>query len=135
MPATSDGGPREQAARLCPAIAFDRFLGGKYKLRILWLLNAGPARYGALRRDVACADLGVPPTPRTLSRELKELQQRGLITRHQQDTVPPQVRYEITELGLTVTPIIDAIIGWGRSGSHERIVDHSATDPRGAVLR
>lgn len=108
--------------RLCPAIAFDRIVGGKYKLRMLWLLSKGPQRYGELRRSIVCGSLGVDPTPRTLSRELKELQERGLIERRQFDVVPPKVEYRITELGRTILPIIDAIIAWGIAGSHEAIV-------------
>lgn len=115
--------PPGSTERLCPAIAFDRIAGGKYKLRILWLLNKGPQRYGALRRSIVCGSLGVDPTPRTLSRELKELQQRGLIEREQFDIVPPRVEYRITELGRGLMPIIQAIIGWGMTGAHERILD------------
>jgi len=109
--------------RLCPAIAFDRIVGGKYKLRMLWLLSKGPQRYGELRRSIVCGSLGVDPTPRTLSRELKELQARGLIERRQYDVVPPKVEYRITELGRTVLPIIDAIIAWGIKGAHETILE------------
>lgn len=115
--------PPGSPERLCPAIAFDRIAGGKYKLRILWLLNKGPQRYGELRRAIVCGSLGVDPTPRTLSRELKELQQRGLIERQQFDVVPPRVEYRISELGRGLMPIIHAIIGWGMTGAHERILD------------
>src|SRR5262249_37356223 len=69
--------------RLCPLIAFDQIVGGKYKLRILWDLMKGPRRYGELRRSVLDACQGKPVTPRVLSRELKELEKRGLIHRKQ----------------------------------------------------
>jgi DNA-binding HxlR family transcriptional regulator len=32
--------------QLCPAIAFNQILGGRYKLHILCVLNRGPARFG-----------------------------------------------------------------------------------------
>ncbi|HEX6742405.1 MAG TPA: helix-turn-helix domain-containing protein [Sphingomicrobium sp.] len=118
-----DAPRRDESLRLCPAIAFDRIVGGKYKLRILWLLEQRPHRYGELRREIACGSLGAEPTPRILSRELKELQQRGLISRRQYDVVPPRVEYSITELGQTIMPIVSAIVQWGLAGSHERILD------------
>ena len=43
-------------------------------------------------------------TPRVLSRELRELQQRGLITRKQYDGLPLRVEYSLTELGGGLRP-------------------------------
>lgn len=108
--------------RLCPLIAFDRVVGGKYKLRTLWVLTKGPARYGEIRRSLVLACQGAAVTPRTLSRELKELEARGLIRRKQYPVVPPKVEYSLTEAGLKLKPIIDTIIQWGRTGAHERAV-------------
>ena len=108
--------------QLCPAIAFGRIVGGKYKLRILWLLHRRPHRYGELRTALFQASLSAPVTPRILSRELKELQARGLISRKQYNVVPPRVDYSITELGRGFVPIIEAIVAWGLTGVHEEIL-------------
>lgn len=105
--------------RLCPLIAFDQLLGGKYKLRILWDLRRGPRRYGELRRSLVPAGLGQPVTPRTLSRELKELEKRGFIHRKQFPVVPPRVEYTLTDQGAGLLPIIREIISWGMAGGHE----------------
>jgi len=108
--------------QLCPAIGFGRIVGGKYKLRILWLLNKRSHRYGELRTALVHGAMGAEPTPRVLSRELKELQARGLISRHQYDVVPPKVEYSLTERGRGILPIITAIIDWGLTGVHEEIL-------------
>ena len=108
--------------RLCPAIAFDRIVGGRYKLRILWLLNRGPARWGEIGRSLLRGTLGRPVTPRILSRELKELEQRGLIHRKAYPVVPPKVEYSLTERGRALTPILEEIIRWGLTGAHEEIL-------------
>lgn len=108
--------------QLCPAIGFGRIVGGKYKLRILWLLNKRGHRYGELRAALVHGSMGAEPTPRTLSRELKELQERALISRRQYDVVPPKVEYSLTELGREIIPIIQAIIDWGLTGAHEEIL-------------
>lgn len=109
--------------RLCPAIGFSQILGGKYKLRILWALtHRGPLRYSDIRRSLFRGTLGKPITPRVLSRELKQLQERGLIHRKQFNVVPPQVEYSITERGVELKPILDAIVDWGLTGAHEEIL-------------
>ncbi len=110
--------------RLCPLIAFDQIAGGKYKLRILWLLSKGPKRYGEIQRSLVLACQGKPVTPRILSRELKELAARGLIERTAFPQVPPRVEYALTAAGATVGPIMDEIIRWGLAGHHEAIMRH-----------
>jgi len=111
---------------LCPAIGFGRIVGGKYKLRILWLLNKRSHRYGELRVALVRGSMGAEPTPRILSRELKELQARGLISRRQYDVVPPKVEYSLTERGREIIPIISAIVDWGLTGVHEEILGIAA---------
>ena len=112
--------------RLCPLIAFDQIAGGKYKLRILWELLHGSRRYGQLRRSVVTACQGRPVTDRILSRELKGLQERGLIHRIQYPVVPPKVEYTLTDAGKQLAPVIEQIIAWGMTGAHERAL---ATPP------
>lgn len=38
--------------RLCPAIAFDQIVGGRYKLHILCVLHEGTHRYGEIGRSL-----------------------------------------------------------------------------------
>jgi DNA-binding HxlR family transcriptional regulator len=108
--------------RLCPAIGFYRIAGGKYKLRILWALNKRPHRYGEIRTSLLKGSLGQPVTPRVLSRELKDLQRRGLIEQKQFNVVPPKVEYSLTSRGRTLVPILRAIVKWGMTRIHEEIL-------------
>src|SRR5262245_61038748 len=108
--------------RLCPAIGFCRIAGGKYKLRTLWALTKAPHRYGEIRVSLLKGSLGQPVTPRVLSRELKELQKRGLIERKQFNVVPPKVEYSLTSRGRTLVPILNAIVKWGMTRVHEEIL-------------
>lgn len=107
---------------LCPAVGFSLIVGGKYKLRILWILIQRPYRYGEIRKSLLKGTLGKAVTPRVLSRELKELQHRGLISRRQYDVVPPKVEYSLTELGRGLQPILESIVDWGLTGAHEDIL-------------
>ena len=113
-------------SRLCPLIAFDQIVGGKYKLRILWVLSKGPKRYGEIQRSLVLACQGKPVTPRILSRELRDLVERGLIGRKAFPEVPPRVEYTLARAGTTLLPVIEEIINWGIGGHHEAIVRHSA---------
>lgn len=105
--------PWEMFDRPCPLVAFQRVVAGKYKLRLLWALSFGPMRYGDLRRSLVAATMGDNPTPRTLSRELKELAARGLITRTEYPGVPPKVEYRLTPLGESIQPLLLEIGRWG----------------------
>ena len=67
-----------------------------------------------------------PVTPRVLSRELKELQLRGLIHRKQYNLVPPKVEYSLTDLGRGLQPVLQAIVEWGLTGAHEEILGLNA---------
>ena len=115
--------------RLCPALGFSQIVGGKYKLRILWVLNKRPHRYGEIRASLLRGTLGRAVTPRVLSRELKQLQERGLIHREQFNVVPPKVVYSLTPHGRGLVPILEAIVEWGLTGAHEEILRLPETVP------
>jgi DNA-binding HxlR family transcriptional regulator len=108
--------------KLCPAVGFSQIVGGKYKLRILWVLLQKPYRYGEIRTSLLKGTLGKPVTLRVLSRELKELQLRGLIHREQYNVVPPKVEYSLTDRGRGLQPVLKAIVEWGLTGAHEEIL-------------
>ncbi|PMB25568.1 hypothetical protein CEN46_05445 [Fischerella thermalis CCMEE 5318] len=52
-------------------------------------------------------------TRRMLTLQLRELEADGLISRKVYQQVPPKVEYSLTELGLTLQPIIIALKTWG----------------------
>jgi len=79
-------------------------IGGKWKTVILWHLGAdGALRYNELRRLLP----GI--AHKMLSQQLKELEQDNLIKRKQYDEIPPKVEYSITDKGLTLMPILEAM--------------------------
>jgi DNA-binding HxlR family transcriptional regulator len=52
-------------------------------------------------------------TPRVLDLQLKELVEDGLVSKTIYPELPPRSEYAITPLGMTLIPIIDAMIEWG----------------------
>ena len=98
----------------CPVAAFQKLISGKYKLRIVWDLKDGPRRYGEIRTGLLRGSEGSAEiAPRVLSRELKALNQAGLIDRKDFGVVPPRVEYRLTRKGKSFVPVIAAIRSWG----------------------
>lgn len=52
-------------------------------------------------------------TPRVLDLQLKELVEDGLVSKTIYPELPPRSEYAITPLGMTLIPIIDAMLEWG----------------------
>ena len=94
-----------------------KFIGGKWKTVILLHLIE-KKRYNELRKELPMV------TERTISLQLKELEEDGLITRTVYTSKPPlRVDYELTELGATLIPLLKAIAQWGKetAKSNDRI--------------
>lgn len=89
------------------SVAMD-LVGGKWKVVILYHLKDAPKRYSELRKELP----GI--TEMTLSLQLKQLEEDGLISRQVYGEKPPiKVVYSLTDFGKSFTPVLDAILGWG----------------------
>ncbi len=85
-----------------------RRIGGKYKGRILWYLNSFTVlRFGELRRKLS--DI----TPKMMTQALRELEEDELIQRKVYVEVPPKVEYTLSEKGLSIMPVMEALCNWG----------------------
>ena len=84
-------------------------IGGKWKTVILYHLMAeGQLRYNELRKKMSTV------TERTLSLQLQQLQQDGVINRKVYTSKPPlKVEYSLTDFGKTLIPLLKAIADWG----------------------
>ena len=93
----------------CPAEIAIYFLGGKWKIRILFaLLNNKKIRFGELKKSLKTI------TQQMLSKQLKELEADGIINRKVFQVVPPKVEYSLTEFGLSVMPILRSFSEWNK---------------------
>lgn len=91
----------------CGVEATLELIGGKWKGVILYHLTSGTLRFGALRRLMP----GV--TQRMLTRQLRELEDDGLVHRKVYAEVPPRVEYSLTNEGESLMPIIMELRNWG----------------------
>ena len=88
----------------CPAERAVYFLGGKWKIRIVFLLYQNKKnRFGELKKVLQTV------TQQMLSKQLKELEIDGLINRKVFQVVPPKVEYSLTDFGTSVIPVLRSL--------------------------
>jgi len=112
----------------CPIDAMLSVIDGRWKGTILWRLVDGPMRTSELRRSIP------EITERMLIRHLQELVRDEILLRHDEKTVPPCVRYSISEYGMTLAPVLEEICVWGRKhlerlGAGEGFLSAEAAGP------
>ncbi|MCR8657368.1 winged helix-turn-helix transcriptional regulator [Paenibacillus endoradicis] len=91
-------------------------IGGKYKMIILyWLSENKIMRHNELKRSI-----GTIPF-KTLSIMLKELEADGVIIRKEFPQIPPKVEYSLSELGLSLIPLLDIMCEWGEHHSPQTV--------------
>lgn len=82
-------------------------IGGKWKPVIIYLLRKNANRFSILQK--AIPDI----SKQMLVNQLREQESDGIIGRTIFPEIPPRVEYNISELGQTLFPIIDAMSEWG----------------------
>jgi DNA-binding HxlR family transcriptional regulator len=87
----------------CPLSECMAFIGGAWTPNIIWYLSSGPRRFSELRADIPLVSAKV------LTQRLRELEERGILSRTVMDTSPPSVEYALTDLGREFMPVIRAI--------------------------
>jgi DNA-binding HxlR family transcriptional regulator len=104
-------------------------MGGKWKMPILWRLTQRRWRYNELHRDLKRV------SHKMLTQQLRELEAAGLLTRTVHPVVPPHVDYDITDLGLTAVPAIEALRQWGMKYRATRERGRHVAAPKGHPRR
>lgn len=91
----------------CPVELVIELISGKWKLLILRELMGGTKRFSQLQRSIP----GI--TQKMLTKQLRELERAGLVSRKVYPQVPPRVEYSLTELGKSLEEIFDSMHRWG----------------------
>ena len=100
----------------CPILYAMEKIGQKWKLPIIWYIDASPEkklRYKELERKVK----GITPT--MLTKCLREMENDQLIIRKQYFTIPPTVEYSLTRLAQSLIPALDSIYTWAEEQMKE----------------
>ena len=93
----------------CAVEATLDLIDGKWKGVILFHLQGGTQRFGELRKRLPSI------TQRTLTKQLRALEDDNLVIRKVYAEVPPRVEYRLSEIGESLRPVIDTLRAWGEN--------------------
>lgn len=91
----------------CPTETALDLIGGKWKGMILFYLCSDTRRFNELMRLVP----GI--TQRMLTKQLRDLEAKGIVHREVFAEIPPKVEYSLTTLGQSLEPVVRALENWG----------------------
>ncbi|MCZ9312277.1 MAG: helix-turn-helix domain-containing protein [Methanocorpusculum sp.] len=91
----------------CPVETTLMLIGDKWKVLILRDLMDGTKRFGELKKSIGTV------SQKVLTAQLRDMEEKGLLTRKVYAEVPPRVEYTLTETGYSLKPILDSMWAWG----------------------
>jgi len=93
----------------CPVETTLKVLSGRWKVLIIQFLLERPRRFGELSRCLGTV------SARSLTKQLRELEEDGLIIRKDFEQISPKVEYSVSELGKMAEPILYAMGALGEA--------------------
>jgi DNA-binding HxlR family transcriptional regulator len=94
-------------------------IGDKWSVLVVVELAQGVRRFRELQRAIH----GI--SQRMLTLTVRRLERDGLVTRTVHPTIPPQVEYELTPMGRSLTHLLKALVDW--SATHHDAMTRSRT--------
>lgn len=98
---------REDDFGKCPYVTVQKLLSGKWALVILFLLLNRTMRFSELQRELPKL------TQATLTKQLRTLEENGLIIRTIYNQIPPKVEYSLSDIGEKFKPVMESLRVWG----------------------
>ena len=97
----------EKSENKCELQKILDIIGGKWSMSIIYALISDKKRFKELERMIP----GI--STRMLVKELKNMEENGIVTRTAFATVPPTVEYNLTPKGRKLEPIVNELYKWG----------------------
>ncbi|MCD2348695.1 winged helix-turn-helix transcriptional regulator [Clostridium guangxiense] len=107
---------QEELFGKCPYATAQKILSGKWALIILHYLSEGTLRFNQLQKLLP--DI----TQATLTKQLRTLEEYGMIIRTVYPEVPPRVEYKLSEIGQDFSIVLDSLKIWGENYIKKRQV-------------
>ncbi|MCW3465804.1 winged helix-turn-helix transcriptional regulator [Chitinophaga nivalis] len=98
---------RVTANKICPLEHAVNTISGKWKIPIVWYLHQGARRPSDFFYLIAAVNR------RVLTRQLKELEEQGIITKQLLKQKPLEVSWELTPLGDQLVKALWILNDWG----------------------
>ena len=99
----------------CPVETTLSLISDRWKVLIIRDLLGGTKRFGELRKSVGNV------SQKVLTANLRSMEEDGLLTRKVYAEVPPRVEYTLTETGMSLKPVLDAMQSWGEEYKRWRV--------------
>ncbi|WP_040195672.1 winged helix-turn-helix transcriptional regulator [Candidatus Soleaferrea massiliensis] len=103
----------EKILPACPVETTLMLIGDKWKVLILRDLMHGTKRFGELKKSIGTV------SQKVLTAQLRDMEEKGLLTRKAYAEVPPRVEYTLTQTGYSLKPVLDAMVVWGSAYQSE----------------
>lgn len=91
----------------CPVETTLTLIGDKWKVLILRDLLPGTKRFGELKKSLGNV------SQKVLTAQLRDMEEKGLVSRKVYAEVPPRVEYTLTQTGYSLRPVLEAMYAWG----------------------
>ena len=82
-------------------------ISNKWKILIIRDLLEGTKRFGELKKSINNI------SQKVLTSNLREMEENNLLVRKVYAEVPPRVEYTLTDIGYSLSPLLDAMDDWG----------------------
>lgn len=91
----------------CPMRTTLQIIGGKWKPLILQEVKGEVKRFSDFQRAIP------EVTKQMLTKNLRELEEDGIVLRTVYAVVPPRVEYSLTPKGQSLMPVLESMASWG----------------------
>ncbi|GFZ30045.1 transcriptional regulator [Clostridium zeae] len=97
---------QEELFGKCPYATAQRILSGKWAVVILHHLSEKKLRFNELQR------LLPEITQATLTKQLRALEEYGVVNRTVYAQIPPKVEYDLSDIGKEFIEVLDSLKAW-----------------------
>jgi DNA-binding HxlR family transcriptional regulator len=85
---------------ICPYVTAQKVFSGKWSILIIFYLYQETLRFGELQRKIP------EITQSTLTKQLRNLEEKGMIVRQVYPEIPPKVEYSLSDMGKEFIPVL-----------------------------
>ncbi|MFE5431236.1 winged helix-turn-helix transcriptional regulator [Peribacillus simplex] len=115
--------PPEELEEVCSLTTTQNVIAGRWKIVVLWYLSRRTRRFNELHRLLPGISKGI------LTRQLRELEEDGMVHREVYKEVPPKVEYSLTPQGKSFIPALDIMGEWGKKYMEKKQKEQKDSSP------
>jgi DNA-binding HxlR family transcriptional regulator len=98
---------QEELFGKCPFATSQKILSGKWALTLLHFLSEDTLRFNEIQRKLP------EITQTTLTKQLRSLEDYGMVIRTVYSQIPPKVEYSLSPLGKDFITVLESLKVWG----------------------